>query len=791
MKCTTPRDEIQRIVDTQHPDPFQVLGQHAAEIEGLPGWVVRAFQPESRSVELVLVESGEIIPLLRFHDLGFFEAQFRGRQDPLPLYRLRVTNYEGMVREFTDSYFFLPTLSETDLGLFVAGKNYHISDVLGAHTIEAQGVRGVRFAVWAPAARAVSVIGTFNTWDRRKHPMRKLGRSGVWEIFVPGLAAGELYKYQIITWQGALVDKTDPYAFRCEIAPDTGSVVYDLGRFSWRDQEWMERRATLDIRHQPLNIYEVHVGSWLRSPRTSVDPPNFRDIAPRLIAYVLEMGYTHIELLPVTEHPFGGSWGYQTTGYYAPSSRWGTPEDLMFLIDLAHRQGIGVILDWVPAHFPKDISALGRFDGTALYEHLDPRKGEHPDWGTFIFNYGRSEVRNFLLGSALFWMEKYHVDGLRIDAVSSMLYLDYNRAPGEWVPNIRGGRENLEAISFLRELNELVQQQFPGVFTCAEESTAFPGVTKSVKEGGLGFTFKWNLGWMHDILEFLAVDPLYRKAHQNKLTFSIWYAFHEAFILPLSHDEVVHLKNSLLMKMPGDAWKKYANFRLLMMFQLAHPGKKLLFMGGDLAQPTEWNHDMGLDWSLLADTYHHGANTFLRDLNLLYRREPALWEVDYVHTTFEWLDFSDSARSIITFIRRGRDTDDELIFVFNFTPVVRYRYRIGIDKAGTWVEVFNSDARIYGGSDVGNGGKVESRPGLWSNRPHSLSLTLPPLGVLVLKRELTEAEKLAQNERRLQAMNPAENPPDEDSSEEGTQAEQEIPPPEPVLAIAEVPAGKG
>ena len=732
MRSTVPADVIEQIIETDHPDPFQVLGQHAVEVDGIPSWTVRAFQPQTREVVLIDETGGQELPMARCHDAGFFEVLFHGRTEPLR-YHLRVTDYEGGVRTFRDSYAFLPSLHLGDLGLFNEGRNYKVYETLGAHVLEHQGVRGVRFAVWAPSARAVSVIGSFNSWDRRRHSMRRLGTSGVWEIFVPGLSAGAVYKYKIRTQQGPWVDKTDPFAFRTEIAPQTASLVHDMEGYSWGDEAWIAARPSRDPDHAPLSIYEVHVGSWLREPRESEDPPNFREIAPRLVSYVKAMGFTHVELLPVTEHPFGGSWGYQTTGYYAPSSRWGTPEDLMFLIDLCHQAGIGVLLNWVPGHFPKDLSALGRFDGTALFEHLDPRQGEHPDWGTFIFNYGRAEVRNFLIGSALFWLERYHIDGLRIDAVSSMLYLDYNRAPGQWIPNERGGRENLTAIDFLHELNTVLPERFPGVFTCAEESTSWPGVTAPIKRGGLGFTYKWNLGWMHDILRYLSVDPLYRKAHQDKLTFALWYAFSERFILPLSHDEVVHLKKSLLDKMPGDMWQKFANLRLLLSYQAAHPGKKLLFMGGDLGQWTEWNHDVGLQWDLLRYPTHHGVNQLVSDLTHLHGAEAALHEEDFESTGFEWIDFKDAARSIAAFRRKAPTAGEEIIWVFNFTPVPRHGYPIGVDDLGAYKEIFNSDAREYGGSGVGNSGRVESRAGRFGGRPNTLLLTLPPLAAVAFK----------------------------------------------------------
>ncbi len=625
-------------------------------------------------------------------------------------------------------------LTEYDLYLFNEGSNFRAYEKLGSHVIELDGVRGVHFAVWAPNAESVSVIGSFNDWDPSVHPMSPNGSSGVWSIFVPEAKEGDLYKYHIKSRiEGMVRIKSDPYGFFFELRPKTATVVYDINRYTWNDREWMETRRHTDQLNRPFSIYEVHLGSWMR--REDGSYLSYRELAEKLIPYVLEMGFTHIELLPVTEHPLDESWGYQCTGYFAPTSRYGTPEEFMYFIDKCHQAGIGVILDWVPAHFPKDDFSLRFFDGTCLYEHEDPRKGEHRDWGTLIFNYGRNEVRSFLISSACFWLDKYHIDGLRVDAVASMLYLDYSRQDGEWVPNIYGGRENLEAIDFIKRFNEVVHLYWPGAVTVAEESTAWPGVSRPTYLGGLGFTMKWNMGWMHDILEYFTKDPIFRKYHHGNLTFSLLYAFTENFVLPLSHDEVVHGKRSLLDKMPGDLWQKFANLRALLGYMFGHPGKKLLFMGGEFGQWWEWDCNSSLQWHLLNEEGHRKLQQYVKDLNRIYKSEPALYEVDFHHEGFEWIDFSDTEQSIISFMRKARNDDNFLVFVCNFTPVPREDYLIGVPQKCFYREILNSDSAIYGGTNMGNLGGVMASENPVHERPYSISITLPPLSVLIFKPE--------------------------------------------------------
>ncbi|MFO7153691.1 MAG: 1,4-alpha-glucan branching protein GlgB [Caldicoprobacter oshimai] len=622
-------------------------------------------------------------------------------------------------------------ITNYQLYLFNQGTNYHSYKMLGAHLLEKDGVVGTRFAVWAPNARRVSVVGDFNCWDGRAHVMNRLGDSGVWELFIPGVKEFDLYKYEIENFYGQVVLKADPYAFYSELRPCTASVVYNLYKYKWRDDEWMRQRATTPIYDKPLLIYEVHLGSWRRKEGNRF--LSYRELAKELIPYVKDMGYTHIELLPVAEHPYDGSWGYQTTGYYSVTSRYGTPEDFMFFVDECHLAGIGVILDWVPAHFPKDGHGLIRFDGTALYEHEDPRRGEHPHWGTLIFNYGRNEVRSFLISNAVFWFDVYHVDGLRVDAVASMLYLDYGKSWGEWLPNRYGGKENLEAIEFMRKMNEVVFHYFPNVLMIAEESTAWPMVTRPVYLGGLGFNYKWNMGWMNDILRYMSLDPIYRKWHHENLTFSMVYAFSENFILPLSHDEVVHGKRSLLDKMPGDYWQKFANLRLLYGYMMAHPGKKLLFMGGEFGQFAEWNFGASLDWHLLDYEMHRKLHYYVKMLNHFYLENRALWECDHGWEGFRWIDHHDYSQSIVSFIRKGKEQDDWLIVVCNFTPVVRHGYRIGVPLLGEYREVFNSDDQAYGGSGQGNFYAIVSEDIPWHGFSQSISITVPPLAAVFFK----------------------------------------------------------
>ena len=626
-------------------------------------------------------------------------------------------------------------LSEFDRYLLSEGTFHRAYERLGAHFVERDGQKGVQFAVWAPNAKLVSVIGDFNKWNASANPMEP-SAAGVWETFIPRLRQGDTYKYHIeSTFQGYKVDKADPYCFAAEIRPQTASRVWDLASYSWQDDSWMASRAKRNSLDAPISIYEVHLGSWRRAPEEGNRWLTYREMAPLLADYVHAAGFTHVELLPIMEHPFDGSWGYETTGYFAPTSRFGSPSDFMYFVDYLHQHEIGVILDWVPAHFPKDEAGLGYFDGTHLYEHADPRKGEHPDWNTFVFNYGRNEVRSFLISNALFWLDKYHLDGLRVDAVAAMLYLDYGRRDGEWIPNRYGGKENIEAIEFLRSFNEQVYAAFPSVMTIAEESTAWPQVSRPNYLGGLGFGLKWNMGWMHDILEYMSQDPVFRSYHHNQITFSLVYAWSENFVLPFSHDEVVYGKGSLLRKMPGDEWQKFANLRLLYGFMFGHPGKKLLFMGSEFGQWSEWNHDGSVDWHLLESPQHSALARWVRDLNTLYRGQPALHELDFDAAGFAWVDCKDVQRSVVSFLRRGRNPEDQLLFVCNFTPVVRQNYRVGVPREGFWKEVLNSDAPLYGGSGQGNFGGLETVALPIHGHPYSLNMTLPPLGIVVYQPE--------------------------------------------------------
>ncbi len=746
MKTTAPIDDVYRVIFNDHHDPFQVLGAHIIHIDGKKAIVIRAFVPDADKLTVVpagatpkkaAASSGKTstkkkeYPMEKLHQDGFFEVVIKGKAKLFP-YRLRKVNFDGNVQEFHDSYSFMPTLTDFDIYLFNMGDNHRIYEKLGAHYAEVNGIGGVQFAVWAPSARSVSVIGNFNNWDRRFHAMRVLGSSGIWEIFIPGLPEGELYKFHVKTQQGFVLDKTDPYGTEMELRPQTAARVNFLDGYTWNDSQWMEARASTDQLNKPMSVYEVHLGSW----RLKDDGEwlTYTEAAEALVAYVKKIGYTHIELMPIQEHPYDGSWGYQVTGYFAPTSRFGTPQEFMYFVDYCHQNGIGVLLDWVPAHFPKDIHALGLFDGTHVYEHADPRKGEHMDWGTYIFNYGRSEVKNFLISNALFWLEKFHIDGLRIDAVASMLYLDYSRKEGEWIPNQYGGRENLEAVEFIKYLNSVVHRYYPGVLTIAEESTAWPGVTHALEHGGLGFDLKWNMGWMHDMLEYFSKDPIYRRFHHRNLTFTLIYAFSERFMLPISHDEVVHGKRALLDKMPGDAWQKFANLRLLYALMFGFPGKKLLFMGCEFGQWREWNFESSLDWHLLEHESHQGVSRLVQDLHSLYSAERSLFEMDFAYSGFEWIDFSDEANSIISFERKTADGSESIITIFNFTPVPHHGYRIGVSRPGFYEEILNSDGSVYGGSNVGNAGKVTAEEIPHHNRDYSIVLTLPPLGALYFKK---------------------------------------------------------
>jgi len=714
-------------------DPFAVLGRHEVTVDRHPAVVLRTMQPAASAVELVT--PGAVTPMPRRHPAGLFEARvpLTGNVSDFA-YRFRV-HEGGAARDVIDPYQYGQVLSDYDLHLFAEGTHHRAWDKLGSHVMTIGEVTGVHFAVWAPNAQRVSVIGDFNGWDGRPHPMRKLLPSGVWELFIPELTPGACYKFEVRTHAGQLIEKADPYARFFEVPPRSASVIWEDGDYEWGDTDWMRDRPAAGSWHdRPVSTYEVHLGSWRRVPGESHRYLSYRELAETLVPYVREMGYTHIELLPVMEHPFSGSWGYQVLGFFAPTSRFGTPDDFRYFVDACHRHSLGVILDWVPGHFPKDRHGLAEFDGTALYEHADPRKGEHRDWGTLIFNYGRNEVRSFLLSSALYWLEEFHVDGLRVDAVASMLYLDYSRPHGEWIPNQYGGRENLEAVSFLQQLNTVTHGRVPGSITVAEESTAWPAVSRPTYVGGLGFTFKWNMGWMHDMLEYIEQNPIHRRWHHEKITFSMLYSFTENFVLPFSHDEVVHGKRSMLDKMPGDLWQKFATLRALYGYMFGHPGKKLMFMGCEFGQWREWNSEESLDWHLTDDPMHAGLRRWVQDLNRTYQQEPSLHEVDFEHSGFSWIDCHDNENSVVSLIRRARDARDFTVMIANFTPVPRPGYRFGVPDAGWYREVLNSDAAIYGGSNMGNSGGVTTESIPDHGFTQSISITVPPLGFVLLKK---------------------------------------------------------
>ena len=729
MNATLSPHDLDLLLRAEHADPLGVLGLHS--VNGTQ--VVRAFRPDAKTLAVVdRADPKTKFEAQRIAVEGVFEATINGRSDRFD-YVLEVTNWAGDTIQVADPYSFGPLLGELDMHLYCEGTHYEIYRKLGAHLMEVNGHAGVLFSVWGPNAQRVSVVGDFNGWDGRLHPMRKRVEAGIWEIFIPGVGEQAHYKFELRNCFGQIVLKGDPFAFFSQHGLQTASLVFNLDRFSWSDREWMESRRTREWHKEPVSIYEVHLGSWARVPEENNRYLSYREFSDRLIKYVLEMGYTHIELMPIAEHPFDGSWGYQVTGYYSPTSRHGNPDEFREFVDRCHQAGIGVILDWVPGHFPKDAYGLAQFDGTHLYEHADPRQGEHQDWGTLIFNYGRNEVRNFLIGNALFWLDEYHIDGLRVDAVASMLYLDYSRAPGAWIPNVHGGRENLEAIFFLKRFNEVSYERFPGIMTIAEESTAWPGVSRPTFLGGLGFGFKWNMGWMHDFLVYMSREPVHRKYHQGDITFSLLYAFQEHFILVLSHDEIVHGKGSLLNKMPGDAWQKFANLRMFYAWMYSYPGKKLLFMGGEFGQWQEWNHDRSLDWHLLQFPMHAGLRRLVQHLNHLYRKEPALWQLDDSYEGFEWIDFHDAESSIIAYFRKAHD-GPILIFAVNATPIPRHTYRIGAAGEGWYEEILNTDADTYGGSNVGNFGGVHADAIPWQGQSHSISINLPPLGVVAFKK---------------------------------------------------------
>jgi 1,4-alpha-glucan branching enzyme len=720
-----PAADVARLARGEHHDPHAILGSHP--VAG--GTVIRAFHPDANAGWLV-APNGGAAPMEPLGD-GLWAGLVADLGPGQFRYRIRFGFPDGNTWELDDPYRFAPTLGELDLHLIAEGTHERLYDVLGAHPRSHQGVAGVSFAVWAPSARSVRIVGDFDRWDGRLMPMRSMGASGVWELFVPGIAAGELYKFEILGADGKLRLKADPLAFAMQVRPETASRVWDPSAYPWTDDAWMRERAERDPYRSPMATYEVHLGSWMRNPDDSW--LGYRQAADELVTHCRAFGFTHVELLPVAEHPFDGSWGYQVTGYYAPTARFGTPDDFAAMVDTLHNAGIGVILDWVPAHFPTDDFALRQFDGTPLYEHADPQRGEHPDWGTLIFDFGRPEVRNFLIANALFWCDRYHIDGLRVDAVASMLYLDYSREPGEWTPNVHGGRENLEAVAFLRETNERVYGRFPGVMTIAEESTAFPGITRPTYLGGIGFGFKWDMGWMHDTLAYFREDPIHRRFHHDRLTFRGLYAGTEHFVLPLSHDEVVHGKGSLLRKMPGDEWQRFANLRALLVDMWGQPGKKLLFMGSEIAAWDEWSHDRALPWELLDEPMHHGVARFVEDLGRVYLASPALWAADHEADGFAWIDASDVESSVYSWIRRGGG--EMCVVVLNLTPVPRPDYRLGLPSGGRWVEVLNSDSEHYGGSNLGNLGGVEAVEEPWHGQPFSATLVLPPLSGLILRPE--------------------------------------------------------
>jgi 1,4-alpha-glucan branching enzyme len=732
------QEAIALLAAGQLGDPHAVLGAHP---DGVGSVVIRALRPDATGAAVVLPD-GTTVPMERAHPAGVFTATVAAAE--VPSYGLEVT-YGDQAYPVDDPYRFWPTLGEVDLHLIGEGRHERLWEVLGAHVRTQQGVEGTSFAVWAPNAKAVRVVGDFNSWDGRLHPMRTLGSSGVWELFLPGVGEGARYKFELVTPEGALRLKADPMAFAAEHPPGQASIVTS-SRHEWGDEAWLASRASSELMRAPMSVYEVHLGSWRTVPEEGDRPLTYRELATQLVDHVAELGFTHVELMPVTEHPYTPSWGYQVSSYFAPTSRFGTPDDFRALVDAFHARGIGVIVDWVPAHFPKDDWALARFDGSALYEHADPRQGEHPDWGTLVFNFGRNEVRNFLLASALYWIEELHIDGLRVDAVASMLYLDYSRKEGEWVPNRHGGRENLEAVSFLQEVNTVVHGRYAGVLTIAEESTAWPGVSRPVHLGGLGFSHKWNMGWMHDTLEYFSKDPIHRRFHHHQLTFGLIYAFSENFVLPLSHDEVVHGKGSLLGKMPGDRWQQLANLRALYAWMWAHPGKQLVFMGQELAQDREWSEQRSLDWHLLGDSGHRGVQDLVRDLNHLHVGEPALWTGDFTPDGFRWVDANDADQSCYSFLRlpvapEGTvpgpvEADGRPVqCLANLTPVPRYGYRVGLPQGGRWQVILNSDALVYGGSGIDVGPVVEAEEREWHGLDHSAVLTLPPLGVVWLAPE--------------------------------------------------------
>ena len=719
-------NQVASIKGASHADPFGFLGLH--DNPAGDGMVLRVFRPDA--LKVFVSSEGAETEMSKIDNDGFYEVLFPGATERFD-YQLHFQFGEVLSEPIADAYSFGPILGEQDLHFFGEGNHRHLWKCLGAHLCDIDGVAGATFAVWAPNAHRVSVVGDFNAWDGRTNPMRN--RNGVWETFLPGIGTNEHYKFELVGADGSLITKSDPFAFFSQHDTRTASITYDLSRYEWNDSEWMEKRAEVDHYHGPISVYEVHLGSWKRRFEEENRFLTYLEMADELVDYVVDMGYTHIEIMPISEFPFDGSWGYQVCGYFAPTSRFGSPDEFRQFVDRCHQRGIGVIVDWVPAHFPKDSHGLARFDGTALYEHADPRQGEHADWGTLIFNFGRNEVRNFLISNAMYWLKEFHIDGLRVDAVASLLYLDYSREAGEWVPNEFGGRENLDAIEFLKQLNQVCYEENPGIMTIAEESTAFPGVSRPVDTGGLGFGFKWNMGWMNDSLSYMSHEPIHRKYHHGMATFSMIYAYHESYVLVLSHDEVVHGKGSMVQKMPGDRWQQMANLRMFYAWMFAHPGKKLLFQGLDIGQSDEWNHDQSVPWHLLDYDEHKGLQNVIRDLNRLYTSEPALNELDHEAGGFEWIDHEDSENSLFSFLRRSRD-GETIIAIVNATPVLREGYRLGVPDGGFYEEIFNSDAEIYGGSNQGSGGGIPTQEQEAHGKPHSIEITIPPLGTVFIKR---------------------------------------------------------
>ncbi|VEP17326.1 1,4-alpha-glucan branching enzyme GlgB [Hyella patelloides LEGE 07179] len=760
MSSTIAPEQVNQVVNNLHQNPFEVLGCHPLNSNGDgKSWVVRAYLPKAQSASVICPEERTEYPMHSEHHPHFFVCIINTPQITNYQIRIKQDSHEKVIY---DPYGFdTPSITDFDIHLFAEGNHHRIYEKLGAHPATTGGVAGVYFAVWAPNARNVSVLGDFNDWDGREHQMGNRG-NGIWELFIPQLGIGTSYKYEIKNWEGHIYEKSDPYGFQQEVRPKTASIVADLDSYQWHDDAWLEKRRHSEPLNQPISVYEVHLGSWLHASSESKTPllsgasepvtvselkPEARflsyyELVDKLVPYVKELGYTHIELLPIAEHPFDGSWGYQVTGYYAPTSRYGNPEDLMYFIDKCHENDIGVLVDWVPGHFPKDGHGLAFFDGTHLYEYADPRKGEHKEWGTLIFNYGRNEVRNFLVANALFWFDKYHIDGIRVDAVASMLYLNYDRKDGEWIANEYGGCENLEAADFLRQVNSLLFSYFPGTLSIAEESTSWPMVSWPTYTGGLGFNLKWNMGWMHDMLDYFSMDPWFRQFHQNNITFSMWYHHSENYMLALSHDEIVHGKSNIVGKFPGDEWQKFANIRCLFSYMFAHPGKKTMFMSMEFGQWSEWNVWADLEWHLLQYDSHKNLKQFFAELNQMYKSQPALYDRDYEEPGFEWIDCSDNSHSVVSFIRRSQDPNEFLVVVCNFTPQPHSHYRVGVPEAGFYGEIFNSDAKKYGGSNMGNlGGKWTDE---WSfhNLPYSLDLCLPPLAVVIFKLDRPQTTKV-------------------------------------------------